>query len=341
MKKESVLRRLSGFFRIKTINILKPLKIRREIRLGALFVLSLLLFVWGINFLKGKDVFARQVVFYAVYDNVGGLLETNPVSVSGVNIGQVHGITFHPDGSGQVIVKAMIDRQISIPVNSEAVIAATDIFGFKGLRINLGDAARHINSGDTLTGLFQASAGDVLSDEFENIKNQAAVIVAKVDAALTGINNVLSAANIEKIDHTIESFKQTMSLLQKTTHRIDGSIEQELDKLSNIMTGIESVTENIKSHNETIDHIITNISDFSDILVAEEFLSVINDAAVAMQSIRNILHAIEEGKGTAGLLLSDEMLYHKLTESSEQIELLLEDIRENPGRYFRVSVFGR
>ncbi len=317
------------------------MKIKREIKLGALFVLSLLLFVWGINYLKGKDVFSRQVVFYAVYDDVGGLLETNPVSVSGVNIGQVDRIVFHPDGSGRVVVKALVDRQINIPINSTAIITATDVFGFKGLQINLGDDIRHISSGDTLSGFFKASVGEVLSDDFENIKDQAAAIVAKVDSALTAITGVLSAANIERIDNTLESFKQSMSSLENTTHRIDKSMEQELDKLSNIMSSIESIAGNIENHNETIDHIIKNIADASDMLVAEELLSAIHDAGEAMESLRNILHTMEQGRGTAGLLLNDELLYRKLTESSEQLELLLEDIRENPGKYFRISVFGR
>lgn len=309
--------------------------------MGALLVLSLLLFVWGVNYLKGKDVFSRQVVFYAVYDDVGGLLETNPVSVSGVNIGQVDRIAFHADGSGRVVVRALIDRQINIPINSEAIIAATDIFGFKGLQIKLGDAPQHISSGDTLTGFFKASVGEVLSDDFENIKDQAAVIVAKVDSALTGITNILGATNVEKIESTIESVNQSMLSLKNTTHRIDETMVQELDKLSKIITSIESITGNIENHNETIDHIIKNIADFSDILVAEELLSAIHDAGEAMESLSNILLSIEQGKGTAGLLLQDEMLYRKLTESSEQLELLLEDIRENPGKYFRISVFGR
>lgn len=304
-------------------------------------MISLLLFVWGVNYLKGKDVFSRQIVFYAVYDNVGGLLETNPVSVSGVNIGQVDRIAFHPDGSGRVVVRALIDRQINIPVNSEAIIAATDIFGFKGLEVNLGNDTNTIKSGDTLTGFFKASPGEVITDEFDKIKDQASLITAQVDSVLTSINSILSTRNRTMFDNIVQNLEISTATLNNTMQHIDMITQKEADKLSNIMTGIESIVANFEDNNETIDQVIKNLADVSDILVSEEFVSAIENAGEAMESLRIIMHNIEQGKGTAGLIMQDETLYHKLTESSEQLELLLEDIRENPGKYFRISVFGR
>lgn len=304
-------------------------------------MISLLLFVWGVNYLKGKDVFSRQIVFYAVYDNVGGLLETNPVSVSGVNIGQVDRIAFHPDGSGRVVVRALIDRQINIPVNSEAIIAATDIFGFKGLEVNLGNDTNTIKSGDTLTGFFKASPGEVITDEFDKIKDQASLITAQVDSVLTSINSILSTRNRTMFDNIVQNLEISTATLNNTMQHIDMITQKEADKLSNIMTGIESIVANFEDNNETIDQVIKNLADVSDILVSEEFVSAIENAGEAMESLRIIMHNIEQGQGTAGLIMQDETLYHKLTESSEQLELLLEDIRENPGKYFRISVFGR
>lgn len=304
-------------------------------------MISLLLFVWGVNYLKGKDVFSRQIVFYAVYDNVGGLLETNPVSVSGVNIGQVDRIAFHPDGSGRVVVRALIDRQINIPVNSEAIIAATDIFGFKGLEVNLGNDTNTIKSGDTLTGFFKASPGEVITDEFDKIKDQASLITAQVDSVLTSINSILSTRNRTMFDNIVQNLEISTATLNNTMQRIDLITQKEADKLSNILSGIESIVANFEDNNETIDQVIKNLADVSDILVSEEFVSAIENAGEAMESLRIIMHNIEQGQGTAGLIMQDETLYHKLTESSEQLELLLEDIRENPGKYFRISVFGR
>lgn len=304
-------------------------------------MISLLLFVWGVNYLKGKDVFSRQIVFYAVYDNVGGLLETNPVSVSGVNIGQVDRIAFHPDGSGRVVVRALIDRQINIPVNSEAIIAATDIFGFKGLEVNLGNDTNTIKSGDTLTGFFKASPGEVITDEFDKIKDQASLITAQVDSVLTSINSILSTRNRTMFDNIVQNLEISTATLNNTMQHIDMITQKEADKLSNILSGIESIVANFEDNNETIDQVIKNLADVSDILVSEEFVSAIENAGEAMESLRIIMHNIEQGQGTAGLIMQDETLYHKLTESSEQLELLLEDIRENPGKYFRISVFGR
>ncbi len=317
------------------------MKIKKEIKLGILFVTALLLIVWGINYLKGKDIFTRQIVFYAVYDEVSGLLSSNPVTVSGVKIGQVDRIRFLPDGSGRVLIRAVVDRQIKIPVNSTAFIAASDIFGYKELQIGLGDHDNFIKSGDTLKGVFKPSFAEALAQQLEPLQDQAQSFVDRLDSIVTSVNSILSHDNKAMINESIQSLQESLNSIEHTARVIDKTVEDESARLSQMFKMAESIISNIENNNESIERIIQNFAAISDTLASDEVSNTIANAAEALESLNNIVTKIEHGEGSAGLLLNDDELYEKLKGSSEQLELLLEDIKNNPKRYFNISVFGR
>ncbi len=317
------------------------MKIKKEIKLGILFITALLLIIWGINYLKGKDIFTRQIVFYAVYDEVSGLLASNPVTVSGVKIGQVDQIRFMPDGSGRVLIRAVVDRQIKIPVNSAAYIAASDIFGYKELQIGLGDHHNYIKSGDTLKGIFKPSFAEALARQLEPMQDQAQSFIDRLDSIITSVNSILGPENRLIINESIQSFQQSVHSIENTARIIDKTVEDESARLSHIFKMAEAIISNIENNNESIDRIIKNFEGISDTLASEEVGNTIANAAEALESLNTIVKKIERGEGSAGLLLNDDELYDKLKGSSEQLELLLEDIKNNPQRYFNISVFGR
>lgn len=317
------------------------MKIKKEIKLGILFTTALLLIIWGINYLKGKDIFTRQIAFYAVYDEVSGLLASNPVTVSGVKIGQVDRIRFMADGSGRVLIRAVVDRQIKIPVNSTAYIAASDIFGYKELQIALGDNVNHIISGDTLKGVFKPSFAEALAKQIEPLQEQATSFADRLDSIITSVNSILGPDNRVMINNSIQSLQLSLASIENTAQTIDKTIGNESARLAHILEMAESVISNIENNNESFDRIIHNFTDISDTLASEEVSSTIANAAEALESLNRIVQKIEHGEGSAGMLLNDDELYEKLKGSSAQLELLLEDIKNNPKKYFNISVFGR
>ena len=121
------------------------IKVRREVKIGIVITMALFLFIWGINFLKGTDIFTKQLVFFAVYEETNNLIETNPVSISGVHIGHVDKIFLHPDGSGHVVVKCIIKRAIEIPDNSIARLNSSAITGSRHIDMILGDSPENIS----------------------------------------------------------------------------------------------------------------------------------------------------------------------------------------------------
>ncbi len=315
-------------------------KVGREVKLGVLFTVALFLAVWGINYLKGTDIFTRQLRFHAVYDDIGGLLESNAVTVSGVKIGQVDRIAFHPDGSGRVIVTAVIGQQIAIPDNSKAYLGG-GLIGERKILIALGDSHQNIASDDTLIGRTEPSLTNEIAGQITPFIKKTEVLVIRADSVLQAIHEILSPENKQHITSSIDNLHKTMASLERASATVDESIHRESQRLSDIMANVHAITTNLENNNKLFNSIMQNMADISDTVASDEVRQTLGHIGQSMETLTAILQKIESGRGSAGLLLEDDALYHNLVESSDKLEMLLEDIRENPGRYFRISVFGR
>ncbi len=312
----------------------------REIKLGILLTLTLFIFVWGINYLRGTDIFTPQIRFHIVYEDVAGLMETNPVTINGVLVGQVNRIAFHPDGSGHVVVTATIDRQIDIPANSTARLTSV-IVGTNKIIVDLGDHNEIISSGDTLAGIKEPGMTDLIEHHIGPVRDQAGHLMRQADTLLVALNDILSEENREMITAGMASFDNTMRHIESTATQLDKAMSAELNRFGRIMDHSEAILHNLDDNKEVINHILENISDVSDQLTSDEFQHTIRQANHAVSKLSGILEKINEGEGSAGMLIQDKSLYHNLSNASEELEKLLEDIRRHPERYFRISVFGR
>lgn len=306
------------------------MKISREVKLGLLGTLTLFLFIWGIAYLKGKDIFSSQLTIYSEFGNVTGLVETNPVIVSGVKIGQVDEISFHPDGSGRIIVSMILNKEIGIPKNSVAHLKGADFMGFREIELIIGDAPAKVSNGDTIVSRTSTSLLEDAGQQLAPVKEQAEVLLARVDSVLAAIQYVFSEDIQNNLTQSIESLKNTMVTIDKQSGRLDA-----------IMANAESITTNLKDNNESITNIIQNFSSISDTLAALEIAQTMAEVNTTMESLSGTMEKIQRGEGSIGLLVNDDALYQNLETSSKKLDLLLEDIRLNPRRYINVSVFGK
>lgn len=317
------------------------MKISREIKLGILTVLSVFLFIWGLNYLKGKDIFSRQIRFYAIYDDVTSLIESNPVLLSGVTIGQVNRISFIPDGSGRILVENIVSADIPIPDNSVSMLTGVSLTGSREIVIQLGDSPRLISDGDTLASGLQSSLQDEVSQLVTPIKEKAEELFGQIDSVMVVFQAIFNEQTRVNITQSFQSIQNTLENLEKTTNRMDQTIDRESTRISTILGNAESISQNLKDNNETINTILNNFSSISDSLAAANLTQTLLQAEHSVTNLNNILEKIEKGEGTMGMLVNDEELYNNMEASSKQLELLLEDIRSNPGNYIRISVFGR
>jgi phospholipid/cholesterol/gamma-HCH transport system substrate-binding protein len=316
------------------------LKITRELKIGLFTVMTVFLIIWGINYLKGKDIFSRQMYFYAVYDDVTGLIESNPVSINGVKIGQINSIRFMPDGSGRILVESIISRSIQIPRNSISQLTGASLMGNREIIILLGDSKDMIENRDTLQSGMATSIKDEVSEMVAPIKQRAEELFIQIDSIMEVFQAIFTTQTRENIVNSFASIQNTLENLETTTDRLDQTIDAESVRISSIMANAESITRNLSDNNELVKNILQNFSNISDSIASANLHQTLVNAEKSLENLNMVLEKIEKGEGSIGLLLNDEGLYNNLESSSKQLELLLEDIRKNPGSYINFSVFG-
>ncbi len=317
------------------------MKIKREAKIGILAIITLALFYWGFNFLKGKDIFSKQITFYALYPQVSNLIETNPVSINGVKIGLVDKIFFHPDGSGKIIVKCIIGKDIKIPKNSIAQLYSSDLLGTRAIELLLGDSKEFIQSGDTLISQTQASLGEEVSKEILPIKLKAEELLSSIDSVLIVVQTIFNEQTRNNIYQSIESLKMTVATIEKTTRTIDTTFTQQATRLAHIVANAESISTNLKNNNENITNILSNLSSITDDITKANLVQTIENANNAVARLDTVIAKINSGEGSLGLLLNDKELYQNLDKSALELNKLLEDIRNNPEKYLSIKLFGK
>jgi len=319
---------------------MKALKLSRELRIGLLTVVTLSAFVWGFNFLKGKDLFNRQRTFYAVYDNVSGLMTANEVTINGLAVGQVSSMRFHPDFPEKVIVELSISNNVRVPKNSVARIYSS-LLGTRGIQLVLGDSREDALSGDTLVSKMQASLQDEVNDMVQPIFRKAENMMNSMDTVLTVISEVFNKQTRDNLINTVESLKNTMASLENATQSVDTLMVSQKIRLARIIGNVESITTNLKQNNESLSRIMTNAANISDTVAKANISKTMDKLNSSVDGLAQIVQKIERGQGTLGQLVNNDTMYNELESSSRELKLLIEDMKLHPERYLQFSVFGK
>ncbi len=316
-------------------------KISREVKTGIVIAAALFLFIWGINYLKGTDIFTKQIRFYVVYEETIGLMETNPVSISGVKVGHIDRIFLHPDGSGNVVVECIIERKIGIPDNTIARLHTSGLVGTREIDLILGDSPDNIEPGDTLPATIQPKIQEELLGMITPVRKKLEDVLWKADSVLLELNLLFTENTRQNLSKSIEDLQKSMASIQQITNVADTTLLNNAPKLASIVYNVESISNNLKKNNEAITHIIKNLESISDTLVSADIAQTISNANKSLESFGKVMEKIDRGEGSLGLLVHDDSLYINLSKSSMELEQLLEDIRKNPQKYINISVFGR
>lgn len=306
-----------------------------------LFVAALALFIWGFNFMKGKNIFKKERVLYAVYERTAGLNINNPVLLNGHQIGLVRDIQFIPnDPLARLIVQFGITSEVPIPADSKAVIE-TNLLGSNMINIVLGSSLITANPGDTLGSNVATTLQEQFSIEMLPVKKKAENVMLSLDTVLTVIRAVFNEETRLNLTMAMENIRRSIDMLKSTTYNIDTLVSTQKTKLSKIFSNVESITANIESNNQTLSLIIQNIGAVSDSLAKIQFTETIRQADKAINDFSEVMVKVNEGEGSLGLLINDKKLYQELEQSSTALNRLIKDIEENPRRYLQFSVFGK
>lgn len=320
---------------------MKKFRFSREVKVGFLTIATLAAFVWSYNFLKGKDVFRRQRVFYVEYDNVAGLMTANSVTINGLHVGQVNSLYFHPNKPGKVVVELYMSNDIPVPVNSSARLFSSDLLGTRGIQIIPGDSPVMAVSGDTLISQVQQSLQDEVNDMVEPIMRKTENLITSFDTVLNVLSDLFNRETRDNLTGTVESLRNTMRNLESATLTVDTLVESQKTRLAKIIANAESISSNLKQNNENLNRIISNTATLSDSLAHADIAGTLNKVNRAVSNLSNIVDQVNKGEGTLGQLVNNDKMYNELESASRELNLLLEDMRLHPDRYIHFSVFGR
>lgn len=315
------------------------MSVYKKLFIGFTFIVAVFIFVWGYNFLKGKDIFDKQTIVYADYHEVSGLAVANPVMINGFKVGQVSDIYFNPNMTGDIIVVLTLQNKFPIPNNTIARIYSADLMGSKAIDLRLGDGVEMINSGDTLASSIEASLMDEVNAQVQPIKIKAENLLGSIDSLVIAFQTVLNEDAIVNLSESFNSMRRTFSNLENTTTNIDSLVIAERSNISAILQNVDSLTLTLSQNRDKISSILTNFEVVSDSLSKIDIGGTLTRANNAIDELNIILAQINEGQGTVGMLMHNDTLYMELNRSAEELNLLLKDIRENPKRYVKFSLF--
>lgn len=302
------------------------MKLSREIKTAILVILSILLFIWGYNFLKGKNYFDTSKKLYVVYENVSGLVPAAPVTLNGLKIGRVNSIKIQPDG--RLLVQMQITNDFPISKSSIAEIYDSGLVGGREIAIipNFEDKKEAV-SGDYLKSSNKLGLTDALAKEIVPIKD-------KIEALLDNANKLFSNINEVLDEKAKANLRNSLANLDKTLNEFSGASKDLNDLLSNNKSKLDSTFTNL-------DKTTQNFAAISDSLAKADYGKTVQNLEKTLASVDKLMADIEQGKGTMGKLMKDDEMYNNFASASKELELLLQDLRLHPTRYVNVSVFGK
>lgn len=290
---------------------------KQEVTVGLLVVVALVIIVGGLAFLSGKSLFGnRMTVFDVKLENVSGLVEGDPVHISGVRVGRVAGIQLR--GVADVVVRLEIARSVRPRVDARVFVRPLDAFGAMFVDYFPGQSDELLEAGQVLSGHRDLPLTEL-----------AGSMADQASSVLTGAGAVLSQQIADQIQATLVAAQRALDVvadaggplgrdataamtnLAAATHRLDSLIAS--PDLARAVAQLDEVTENLN-----------------------EMVLGLGDAT---RGLAAIMAKIESDSGSLGRMVNDTTMYAEVVRLTSSLRLLLDDIRERPHRYFNLSVF--
>jgi phospholipid/cholesterol/gamma-HCH transport system substrate-binding protein len=302
------------------------LKITRELKTAVLVITSILLFIWGYSYLKGKDLFNSYKTFYSEYENVEGLTPSAAITINGLIIGKVKTITITEKGT--LLVEMQIDTDFPISKSSTAAIYDASLIGGKQLAIRPNYTDKNIaENGDYLKGVIQPGLMDSLGDKVSPAMAKVEKLMTSADQLVLSFNEVLDAKGKADLKKSLAELSATMEQFHKAATNANVILEENKGQLKGAVSNFNKVSD--------------NFAKISDSLNKADLGLAVRNLNATLTKVDGIMKGIEAGNGTMGKLMKDDALYVNLAKTSNELELLLQDVRLNPTRYVNVSVFGK
>ncbi|HNQ12097.1 MAG TPA: MlaD family protein [Bacteroidia bacterium] len=317
------------------------MKLSKEAKIGALVLVAIIALIWGINYLKGTELFSTRNTYYAVYNRVNGLVASNPVIMNGYKVGFVEDIEFMEDKSGRIVVTVLVDQNVFVSKSSIARIVDANFLGSKALDLELGMDANAAHNGDTLNSELQLSLTESLTSSISPLKDKSENLITTLDSLGTSFSAVMDAKTRQNMRNSIESLNINLQNLERITLSLAQMTATQNGALKKTIENMQVITATIANNHHKLTQILDNVNQISDSLAAANLAATIRSTNKAMNETAQVMAKINAGEGSLGLLVNDKELYNNLNAASADLDKLLIDLKANPKRYVQVSVFGK
>ena len=299
----------------------------KEFKIGTFAVTILIISFFLINYLRGKDIFNREIEVVSRYDNIEGLVASAPVYIKGYKAGKVSEVVYDSDTEDFKVV-CSISKDFRIPDDSRMTIYSVDIMGGKGVRIDLGTSMTEVQDGGVLASSFEAGLMDGLSDGVAPLLSKVTSTLDSLSLTVSSVNKLLSDENVNGIGRTISHLEHTMADVRK----LSGLVEGKSGELDSLMENLSLLSDRFVSISDKLDTAMTDVTEIASTVSEAELSELVS-------SFKALVENINDPDGSIGKLLVDGSVYESLDALLSDVDELVRKIQENPKKYLRISVF--
>lgn len=300
------------------------MKASKELKIGVFVIVVLTASFFLINYLRGKDIFNKEIEISSRYSDVEGLVASAPVYIRGFKAGKVTEVVYDSE-SDDFEVTCSVLKEFKIPEDSRMTIYGVDIMGGKGIRIDLGTSVELLTDGGQLAPASEPALLDGLASSVTPLLDKVGNTLDSLNAAVSSVNRILSDENIPRI---IVHMEKTMADVRALASGLGGKSEE----LEAFISDLSILSKKFISIAEKADTLVADVNDTLSGVSAEDIKEVVS-------SFRVLLENINDPDGTIGRLLVDDSVYDSVDSLLNDVDTLVRKIQENPKKYIKISIF--
>lgn len=296
------------------------MKLTKEIKIAIVAIVGILVMYFGINFLKGMNLFSTNNAYYMTFDDIQGLGASTPIYADGYKVGTVDGLEYDYKENGPIKVKVDINKDLRIPQGSKAEIVK-DLMG--NLQVNLllaNNPRERVEPG----GIIPGAVNGGMMDKAANLVPVVEKMLPKLDSILTSVNALLADPALAASLHNVETITSNLTVSTR--------------ELNTLMAGLnKQVPGMVRKANGVLD----NTNRLTANLASLDVQGTLNRVNQTLESAHQFTEKLNSNQGSLGLLMNDTKLYDNLTSTMSHADSLVIDLKAHPKRYVHFSVFGR
>ena len=296
------------------------MKLTKEIKIALVAIVGILVMYFGINFLKGMNLFSTNNAYYMTFDDIQGLGASTPIYADGYKVGTVDGLEYDYKENGPIKVKVDINKDLRIPQGSKAEIVK-DLMG--NLQVNLllaNNPRERVEPG----GIIPGAVNGGMMDKAANLIPVVEKMLPKLDSILTSVNALLADPALAASLHNVETITSNLTVSTR--------------ELNTLMAGLnKQVPGMVRKANGVLD----NTNRLTANLASLDVQGTLNRVNQTLESAHQFTEKLNSNQGSLGLLMNDTKLYDNLTSTMSHADSLVIDLKAHPKRFVHFSVFGR